>query len=50
MLHGHGYVQHTSYQPASRFWTWQLIEGSWLLALSLALITITIRQVRRRAT
>ena len=45
-----GYTQHTSYQPASRFWTWQLIEGSWLLALSLALIAITIGQVRRRAT
>jgi hypothetical protein len=49
-LISHGYMQHTSYQPTSRFWTWQLIEGSWLLALSLALIAITIRQVRRRAT
>jgi hypothetical protein len=46
----HGYVQHTSYQPASRFWTWQLLEGSWLLALSLALITTTILHVRHRAT
>jgi hypothetical protein len=46
----HGYMQRTSYQPTSRFWTWQLIEGCWLLALSLALIATTIGQVRRRAT
>ena len=34
-LSRHGYTQLTSYQPASRFWSFQLIEGSWLLALSL---------------
>jgi ABC-type transport system involved in multi-copper enzyme maturation permease subunit len=46
----HGYTQRTSYQPASRFWTFQSIEGGWLLALSLALIAATVWLVRRRAT
>jgi ABC-type transport system involved in multi-copper enzyme maturation permease subunit len=46
----HGYTQLTTYQPASRFWPLQWIEGSWLLALSLLLIATTVRRVRRRAT
>jgi hypothetical protein len=46
----HGYTQHTSYQPARRFWTWQLIEAIWLLALSLALFAASVGIVRRRAT
>jgi hypothetical protein len=46
----HGYTQLTTYQPASRFWPFQLIEGSWLLALSLLLIATTVWRVRRRAT
>ena len=33
----------------SRFWPFQWIEGGWLLALSLLLITATIWLVRRRA-
>jgi ABC-type transport system involved in multi-copper enzyme maturation permease subunit len=45
----HGYTQWTSYQPASRFWPFQLIEGGWLLALSLLLIAATIWLVRHRA-
>ena len=45
----HGYTQWTSYQPASRFWPYQLIEGGWLLALSALLIAATIWLVRRRA-
>jgi hypothetical protein len=45
----HGYTQWTSYQPASRFWPFQWIEGSWLLALSVLLIAATIWLVRRRA-
>jgi hypothetical protein len=45
----HGYTQWTSYQPASRFWPFQLIEGGWLLALSALLIAVTIWLVRRRA-
>jgi hypothetical protein len=46
----HGYTQLTSYQPASRFWQFQWIEGGWLLALSLVLIAATVWLVRRRAT
>jgi ABC-type transport system involved in multi-copper enzyme maturation permease subunit len=45
----HGFTQMTSYQPASRFWLFQWIEGGWLLALSLLLIAATVWLVRRRA-
>jgi ABC-2 family transporter protein len=45
----HGYTNWVSYQPASRFWPLQWIEGGWLLALSLLLIAATIWLVRRRA-
>ena len=45
----HGYTQLTSYQPASRFWPFQWIEGGWLLALSVLLIAVTVGLVRRRA-
>ena len=45
----HGYTQWSSYQPGSRFWPFQLIEGGWLLALSVLLIAATIWLVRRRA-
>jgi len=46
----HGYAMLTSYQPASRFWPLQWIEGGWLLALSVLLIAATVWLVRRRAT
>ena len=46
----HGYTQWTSYQPASRFWPFQWIEGGWLLALSALLIAATVWLVQRRAT
>jgi hypothetical protein len=46
----HGYTLWQSYQPGSRFWPFQWIEGGWLLALSLLLIAATIWLVRRRAT
>jgi len=46
----HGYTQWTSYQPASRFWPFQWIEGGWLLVLSAVLIAVTVWLVRRRAT
>ncbi len=46
----HGYRQWTRYQPASRFWPFQWIEGGWLLALSVLLIAATVWLVRRRAT
>jgi len=45
----HGYAQWTSYQPASRFWPFQWIEGGWLLTLSALLIVATLWLVRRRA-
>jgi hypothetical protein len=48
-LSQHGYTLWTSYQPASRFWPFQLIEGGWLLALSVVLIAATVWLVRRRA-
>ena len=45
----HGYTQWTRYQPGSRFWPFQWIEGGWLLALSLLLIAATVWLVGRRA-
>jgi hypothetical protein len=48
-LSQHGYTQWTSYQPASRFWPFQWIEGGWLLVLSVLLIAATVWLVRRRA-
>ena len=45
----HGYTLWTAYQPASRFWPFQWIEGGWLLALSVLLIAATVWLVRRRA-
>jgi hypothetical protein len=48
-LSQHGYTQWSSYQPGSRFWPFQWIEGGWLLALSMLLIAATIWLVRRRA-
>jgi hypothetical protein len=53
-LHGlryltqHGYTLWTRYQPASRFWSFQWIEGGWLLALSVLLIAVAVWLVRRR--
>jgi hypothetical protein len=45
----HGFTQLSSYQPASRFWPFQWIEGGWLLALSLLLMIAAVRLVHRRA-
>jgi hypothetical protein len=45
----HGYTHWVSYQPGSRFWSFQWIEAGWLLALSAVLIAIAVRLVRRRA-
>ncbi len=47
-LAGHGYTSWTRLQPDSRFWEFQLIEGTWLLALSAAVIGGTVWLVRRR--
>jgi hypothetical protein len=48
LLH-HGYAKWISYQPGSRFWPFQWIEGGWLLALSVLLIAATVWLVGRRA-
>ncbi|MCW2906120.1 MAG: hypothetical protein JWL68_909 [Actinomycetia bacterium] len=45
----HGYTQLTTYQPDSRFWPFQWIEGGWLLALSVLLIAATVWLARHRA-
>jgi hypothetical protein len=45
----HGYSVVTLYQPDTRYWPFQFIEGGWVLALSLALIAATVWLVRRRA-
>jgi ABC-type transport system involved in multi-copper enzyme maturation permease subunit len=45
----HGYTYWTRYQPGSRYWPFQWIEGGWLYALSVLLIAATIWLVRRRA-
>jgi hypothetical protein len=45
----HGYTPWISYQPVSRFWPFQWIEGGWLLALSVLLIGAAVWLVRRRA-
>ena len=44
-----GFTQVTSYQPASRFWPFQWLEGGWLLTLSVVLIAVAVWLVRRRA-
>ena len=38
-----------TYQPGSRFWAFQFIEGGWLLVLALLLGAATVWLVRRRA-
>jgi len=48
-LSAHHYTQWSAYHPESRFWHFQLIEGGWLLVLSLILIAATVWLVRRRA-
>ena len=44
-----GFTQFARYQPASRFWPFQWIEGGWLLALSLVLMASAVWLVHRRA-
>ena len=45
-----GYTKYFTYQPASRFWHFQLIEGGWLLALAVLLGAATVWLIRHRAT
>jgi hypothetical protein len=44
-----GYTHWTIYEPGTRYWHFQFIEGGWLLVLSLLLLAATIWLVRRRA-
>lgn len=48
-LQSHGYRLETVYQPASRFWHFQLVEASLFVALAVIAITIAVWQLRRRA-
>jgi hypothetical protein len=49
-LAAHHYVLWETFQPASRFWTFQAIEAGGLVALSLVLGAATVWWVRRRAS
>jgi hypothetical protein len=44
----HQFGQAVAFQPASRFWSLQLIEAGWLLALAILLGAGTIWLIRRR--
>jgi hypothetical protein len=44
-----GHAGWTRYIPVSRFWPMQLVEGGWLLILSILLVAATVWLVRRRA-
>lgn len=44
----HGYTQVTSFQPDSRYWTFQWIEFGWLIALSILLLGVALWTLRRR--
>ncbi len=48
-LSEHGYIQVHSYQPDSRYWTFQWIELSWLVLASLVLLGLTFWLIRRRS-
>jgi hypothetical protein len=47
-LQSRGYRLETVYQPASRFWHFQVVEASLFLALALIAIAIALWQLRRR--
>ena len=47
-LLSHGYTQVTSYQPDSRFWTFQWIEFGWLTLLAVLLLATAFWLLRRR--
>ncbi len=49
-LHSHGIVHVTTFQPADRFWTFQVMEATLYLGLIALLIGMTVWWVRRRLT
>ena len=48
-LHRYGYQRWASYQPASRFWSFQLVQAGLFTGLALLLIAVIVRRARRRA-
>jgi hypothetical protein len=48
-LHDHGYQHLAVYQPADRFWSFQLIEAIIFFGLAAALIAISLWLLQRRA-
>ena len=48
-LSEHGYALVHTYQPDSRYWTFQGIEAGWLVLVSVALLALTFWLVRRRS-
>jgi ABC-2 family transporter len=48
-LAAHHYTQWWLYQPQSRYWHFQFIEGGWLLALSLILLAGAVWLIRTKA-
>ena len=48
-LSEHGYTQVHTYQPDSRYWTFQWIELGWLVLVSVVLLGLTFWLVRRRS-
>jgi hypothetical protein len=48
-LSDHHYIYWVSYQPASRFWIFQVIAAAILVVLAALLVFATVRLVRRRA-
>ena len=48
-LSEHGYTLIHTYQPDSRYWTFQWIEAGWLVLVSVALLALTFWLVRRRS-
>ncbi len=47
-MQAHGWYFYSTYQPLSRFWTFQTIEASIFFVLIIALLALTIWWVRRR--
>jgi hypothetical protein len=45
----HHYIYWVSYQPASRFWIFQIIAAAILIGMAVFLAFATVRLVRRRA-
>jgi hypothetical protein len=48
-LHDHGYHRWVTYQPADRFWTFQLIETGFIVGLAAILLALIVWRVKRRA-